>query len=355
MDDPNYTITTEPASVSDDMISSVKEDLQNHGYSMVYVNFKEENHLLRHARHDLLKSLSDNHPWIDDIYFDLQNDKQAVEITNGIGRVDILPKSCLKIHCLSSITTVFSRLLSSSNILNTFDVPQLLPSNQHQSYRGITIKHKPLIAGLFTLTKQNVTKDRIEIPPGTLILYRDSDDICDLFPQNKTKTTWLGLRIGYVSAENDIYDSVLRANLFFSGRFGIHFNRSAILSEDMIYDDRRLFVVMKPQLTKYFIGPNVSTNIELINFKFPQRRQLLFSNGILQYVVGDNIQSNELVKKMGRHNEDEKLCTIESVHNKSKKILDNITSSTRRNDKKIQSSDNSITSARRNDQKVQNR
>ena len=270
-------ITPESESVSDTVISSVGEDLTNDGFAILFVDFKGDNHLLRHARHDLLKALSDHHTWIDNLYFDLE-ETSSIEITEGIGKVDLLPKSCMKIQCLPSITTLFSKLLSSSNILNTFDVPQLVPSNQHQHYTGITIQYKPILTGLFTLTKQNITKDEIEVPPGTLILYKDSDDIENLFPKNKTSTTWLGIRIGYVVAERDIYDGMLRSSLFFTGRFGIHFNPTGILNQDMIFDDRRLFAIMKPNFTKYYLGSNYTKDIDLTNTKFPNRRQLLFAN-----------------------------------------------------------------------------
>ena len=284
--DSDYIITTEADSVSPITISSLKDDLQNFGYTTIQINFDNEAHLLRHARHDLLKSLSDHYPWIDDVYFDLSA-KRPVEQTEGIGRVDVLPKSCLKLQCLPSITSLFSNLLSGNNILNTFDVPQLVPANQSQNYKGITIRNKPVIVGLLTLTHQKITKDKIAIQAGTLVLYKDSDNLHTLFPPNNTETTWLGLRIGYVLSDRDIYDSILRTNIFFFGRFGIHFDQTGISTEDMIYDARRLLTVMKPQMVKYFIGPNISTNMDMINVKFPQRRQLFFSNGVLQYFASD--------------------------------------------------------------------
>ena len=298
MCDHVITIRADGDNVTDDIITSIGEDMTRYGHATVALSFPHNDSVLRHARYDLIKALSDQHPWIDEMIF-TRNDTVNIEKIDGIGKVDMLPESCLQLQTLPGITRIFSKLLSSDNIQNTFDVPQLVPSGQCQTYKGLSTGHKPLINALLTLTSQRITENGKEFPAGTIVFYK----VCamsvkqELFPRNDMNGVWLGLRMGYVLSNRDIYDSNLRNALFFTGRFGIHFNKSTGMQRAIVYEEIRKLALAKPDIVRYFVGNYVTSNKGIEELVFPRGRQFFYHKGNLQYFANlDKEQYNEAMR-----------------------------------------------------------
>ena len=239
------------------LMSRIKKQIRDEGHSFVKLSGGDIQ--FRHARQDLIKRMSDYHPWLDvnsdpKLFSQARIQKQRL---HGIGKVDYLPTSCLKLYVQSGIVFIFKHVLQcdEEDMVSNLDVPQLVPPGQTQPYVGYNASSYP-ISGVLTLTDQLVSKDRLRVPSGTLILYNRETIAPDFFRPNPScaVTPWIGLRISFFRK----YDDPLqldRSKLFYGGHLGIHYPRSGVLKESDIVRDMKHFIKYNSR-KMHFFAPN---------------------------------------------------------------------------------------------------
>ena len=239
------------------LMRRMRNQVSDQGYSFVKLSGGDIQ--FRHARQDLIKRMSDYHSWLD-IHSDPKVFPQArvqKERLNGIGKVDFLPRSCLKLHIQSGIVSIFTHILqcNEEDMVSKLDVPQLVPPGQTQPYVGYNAPNYP-IAGVLTLTDQLVTKDRLRVPSGTLILYNREKISQDFFRPNPScaVTPWIGLRISFFRKDRDPLQ-LDRSKLFYGGHLGIHYPRSGVFKESDILRDMKHFIKHNSR-KMHFFAPN---------------------------------------------------------------------------------------------------
>ena len=252
-------------------------DLRDRDFTIVSI-YNKADPLLIHATFDLTKCLADHHPWLVDYIYDGNKSKISAS-TVGVGLVDYLPSSCLKLMTNPKITAIFQEYLGTTEIVNTFDIPQLVSPLDEQEYLGFDIGN-PLM-GLLTLTAQRIGEELIQ--PGSLVLYKKGNK--SIFPCNQTDHPWIGLRMGYLPKTCHMYDAALRSCLFFNGRFSIHFKTTGITPPKAILDNRRLLATMNPEIKRLFVGEDLRNETQILSLPLPNGRQYRLSGSSLKKIA----------------------------------------------------------------------
>ena len=278
-------------------IQSLKLLLQKQGYAFVQLTGGEV--LLRHARLDLVKRMADYHHWLD-VHSDpkvFQQVRSERENVNGVGKVDFMPISCLKLQVQPTIISIFEYLLypnQTGSIVSKLDVPQLVPPGQFQSYIGYPVDQYP-ICGLLTLTDQLVTNDRMRVPEGTLILYNREEINDQFFRQNPSfgVTPWIGLRISFFRQDQDPLQQQ-RSHLFYGGHLGVHYARSGCIVERLIQKEMRLFAKQNKRDMKFFATGSYPDDL---NIPIPAIVQRQLTDGKLNTGVKPSVTTHPLRKR----------------------------------------------------------
>lgn len=213
---------------------------------------------LKQARRDLWRCLMEHHPELD-----LEGDGHASE-TDGIGKVDCLPDSCLSLQVLPCFRKLFAHMLGADpdQLVSTMDVPQYVPPGRGQPYMGLTVGSTGVV-GLLCLTSQQVTSGGECSLPGTLVLYNTKqpehhgrDRV--ILPNNPTngRHPWLGLRIGFWPRHSDKFRSPcsMRKHLFLRGSFGLQFRQSPGADTSEIRRRRAQFLA-ENALSRFYVPP----------------------------------------------------------------------------------------------------
>ena len=278
-----------------DVTRSLVDEIQNQmkvgvqsgkGYALVSVSLPKEQ--LNEARWQLWRSLAEHHAELD-----CEINEEAPE-TYGIGKVDFLPESCLRLQVMPCFRKIFGHLLrvDADSLVSTFDVPQYVPPGRDQQYMGLSIG-KTSVVGLLCLTSQLLTVNGMPISPGTLVLY-DTRTVAKhrtILPKNPDDAPrpWLGLRIGFWPSHADkfgipgSFPSLLRRELFLQGRFGLHFDQSPHADSKEIARRRRDFLQQEAD-SRFFIRDPLESCTKSV--ALPHSRQLVFDNkkGMLKWV-----------------------------------------------------------------------
>ena len=272
-------------------ISSI---LEEKSYVFVKLDFQGQDHLLRYARFDLMKLLSDHHTGLDD-YQDpalSYTEDHGLQNVHGIGQVDYLPESCLRLETLPSVVSLFKYLSrmdcggpihygyeldKETKVVSMLDVPQLVPVGQQQQYHGLPLPHGSHgISAILTLSQQMFCKERILIEQGTLVLYKQHMVPDSFFQANPPVCTrpWLGLRIAFIRRCDDKMAQV-RKSLFLNGKFGLHFDKSRFCDVNKITAFCRSFVAKNKSAGKLLTGPSGNGRERCEGF--PVREQFSFN------------------------------------------------------------------------------
>ena len=194
-------------------IDAWKSDVQTRGYFTTDIFGGLKGHpsccqgLLRKARLDLVRYLMDGHPELD-VEPDNSGNRETLK-TSGVGRTCGLPDSCKTFHF--NLAPLFAKLLDNPRVVDSLDFPQYVPPNEEQEHYGLT-KKCPLVA-LLALTRQRLGNRTV--PAGTLVVYDASRaKSLELFPRNRTKLPWLGLRIGYWPIKEETFSPSQRRSVF---------------------------------------------------------------------------------------------------------------------------------------------
>lgn len=276
-----------------DVTRSLVDELQKNmkmgkekGYALVSVSLSREQ--LNEARQDLWRRLADHHQELD-----TETEGEAPE-TYGIGKVDYLPESCLRLQVLPCFRKIFGHLLQvdPDSLVSTFDVPQYVPPGRDQRYMGLSIGTTSVV-GLLCLTSQFLTPEGTPIPPGTLVLYdtRALDKHRTILPKNPTGASkpWIGLRIGFWPSHADKFGipganpSLLRQKMFLEGRFGLHFEQSPHADPKEIARLRRDFLQQNAD-SRFLLRSHSERCPSSISI--PHARQLYFDHqkGMLKWM-----------------------------------------------------------------------
>lgn len=139
--------------------------------------------------------------------------KQKLQRSHDRGRARLrLPVSCLKLHISPHVRSIFSQLLGTSKMLNTFEFAQYVPNGQRQTYVGQGLM------GLLALTEQTVKGKSVQ--PGQMIMYYpDSINAEYLFQMNNSGADWIGLFIGYSNEANVGIERINRVTKFLKAEY----------------------------------------------------------------------------------------------------------------------------------------
>lgn len=218
-------------------VQMIVSHLEKHSY--VFVKLDELDEMVKRGRLDLYHQLSEQYDWIDIksdpvTFKNYTHDKPKI---SGIGNVDFLPESCLKLQVYPKIVDIFRAALKVSEyeeLVAKMDAPQVVPPGQSQTYIGYEVQESD-VCGLLTLTDQLMMKDRSYVPASTLLLFKRDSIHADFFHNNPDSGVlpWLGLRVGFFKKGQDPLQQI-RADLFYHGRFGVHLKKRKDAVEEMI-------------------------------------------------------------------------------------------------------------------------
>lgn len=274
---PGGNVSANLAKIAESRMRSERDG--GNGYALVQVDLSPDQ--LKQARRDLWRCLMQHHPELD-----FEGNGDASE-TDGIGKVDCLPDSCLSLQVLPCFRKLFAHMLGADpdQLVSTMDVPQYVPPGSGQPYMGLTVGNTGIV-GLLCLSSQQVTSGGDCALPGSLLLYntkqpehRGRDRV--ILPRNPVDGLhpWLGLRIGFWPRHSDKFRSprIMRRHLFLRGRFGLHFHQSPGADMIAIRRERAKFLTENPQ-SRFFVPP-VEESADEGQALYLTERQLFFDRG----------------------------------------------------------------------------
>lgn len=218
-------------------VEKIVSCLESNNY--VFVKLVGLEDLVKRGRLDLYHELLQEYDWLD-----IKSDPATFANSNnykpnisGVGNVDYLPESCLRLQVQTDIVHLFRAAMKVSEqeeLVAKMDIPQVVLPGQGQSYIGYKETESD-ICGLLTLTDQLMTKERMYVPASTLLLFKRDKMSVNFFYSNPARGAfpWLGLRLGFFKKSNDPLKDI-RADLFYQGRFGVHVEKREGADEKLI-------------------------------------------------------------------------------------------------------------------------
>jgi hypothetical protein len=244
----------------------------------VFIRLNGVDNLIRRARLDLTCQLTEQYDWMD-MKFDpilFKHCQKKTDIMNGIGNVDSLPNSCLSLQVHPFIVNIFKAVMGfgqEQGVVTKMDVPQFVPPGQSQSYIGYR-SQTTQICGLLTLTDQLMTNERVHVPASTLCIYNREKIPPNFFRQNPIQgvTPWIGLRIGFFQVDHDPLKDI-RSDIFYSGRFGVHLNKTEKFDEQKTRKRMTKFIKSHNGVAHFFVNTKVR-DIDQIHFPMDAQFQV---------------------------------------------------------------------------------